>query len=188
MKQKFMCVLLCFSILFMSSLPMGCAGRKANPIPTYIPGDENLSCRALATEMSQIQTDMKRLRPKTNKFGTNVFWGVAGFFLIFPFFFMDFKDAEKIEYDALDRRRDHLMVLATEKNCNLHMINSGTISAQKAAPTEDGLDRKTQRDALEAARRTRYCTNCGKSFTRTDPVRLYKLKRVCPECLKKLKT
>ena len=59
------------------------------------------------------------LRPKTNKFATNAAWATAGWFLIFPFFFMDLKDAEKIEYDAYARRYNRLLILATEKNCDM---------------------------------------------------------------------
>lgn len=48
---------------------------------------------------------------------TNTLWAVAGVFLIVPFFFMDLKDAEKVEYEAMKTRRDRLLVYAAEKNC-----------------------------------------------------------------------
>ena len=97
----------------------GCAGREANPVAMYIPGDENRSCKALVQEMSQIQQEIDVLRPKTNKFATNAVWATAGYFFIFPFFFMDLKEAEKIEYDAYARRYNRLLLYATEKNCDL---------------------------------------------------------------------
>jgi hypothetical protein len=50
------------------------------------------------------------------------------------------------------------------------------------------LNRKIQKEALEAARRTKNCTHCGKLFGKKDSVRLYKLKRVCRDCLNKLKS
>ncbi|MHC4264550.1 MAG: hypothetical protein ACYSUK_01300 [Planctomycetota bacterium] len=173
MKQQIMCLLLCFSLLFMSTIPMGCAGREANPIPAYLPGDENLSCRTLAVEMAQIQTDMDRLRPKTNKAGTNILWGIAGVLLIFPFFFMDFKDAEKIEYDALDRRRDHLMVLATEKNCDLHMINVETISAKTEVLSEVEVTMIN-------------CANCDEPIGKLEIPKMYDGQVVCAKCYAKL--
>ena len=108
------CTLLAVSILLGA-----CAGREANPVAMYIPGDENRSCKGLLQEMSQIQQQMDVLRPKTNKFGTNAAWATAGVFFIFPFFFMDMKDAEKIEYDAFARRYNRLLIYATEKNCDL---------------------------------------------------------------------
>ena len=107
-------IILCFSIFF-----AGCAGRTANPVQIYYPDDENRSCLSLKTEMEQIQKEMYILRPKTNKFTSNALLTAAGIFLIFPFFFMDMKDAEKIEYDAYARRYDRLLILAKEKNCEL---------------------------------------------------------------------
>jgi len=112
MKAKALNLLLCLSILF-----AGCAGREPNPISTYMPGDENLSCNAYFDEMANCEKEMAILKPKTSKAGTNSLWAFAGFFLIFPFFFMDFKDAEKVEYNAYQRRLNRLKVLATERNC-----------------------------------------------------------------------
>jgi len=111
--KKVICVSLMVSMFF-----AGCAGREANPVAMYIPGDENRSCKGLVTEMAQIQQQMDILRPKTNKFGTNAAWATAGVFLIVPFFFIDMKDAEKIEYDAFARRYNRLIVMAIEKNCD----------------------------------------------------------------------
>ena len=111
--KKVICLSLLVSVFF-----TGCAGREANPVAMYIPGDENRSCKGLVTEMSQIQQQMDILRPKTNKFGTNAAWATAGVFFIFPFFFMDMKDAEKIEYDAFARRYNRLLIMAMEKNCD----------------------------------------------------------------------
>ncbi|MBN1807292.1 MAG: hypothetical protein JW837_18750 [Sedimentisphaerales bacterium] len=112
--KKALCVSLIVSLFF-----AGCAGREANPVAMYIPGDENRSCKGLIAEMAQIQQQMDILRPKTNKFGTNAAWATAGVFFIFPFFFMDMKDAEKIEYDAFARRYNRLLILASEKNCDI---------------------------------------------------------------------
>lgn len=114
MKTKILNVLLSVSIFF-----AGCAGREANPVQFYVPGDENRSCTGLITEMAQIQKEMDVLRPKTDKFVSNALWATAGVLLIFPFFFMDMKDAEKIEYDAYARRYNRLLILAAEKNCDL---------------------------------------------------------------------
>ena len=105
--KKVICLSLLVSVLFTA-----CAGREANPVLMYLPGDENRSCKGLVAEMAQIQQQMDILRPKTNKFGTNAAWATAGVFLIFPFFFMDMKDAEKIEYDAFARRYNRLLILA----------------------------------------------------------------------------
>ena len=97
---------------------MGCAGREANPVLAYMPGDENRSCMALQVEVAEIDNQITILKPKTDKFATNTLWATAGVFLIFPFFFMDTKDAEKIEYDAYKVRKNRLMVYAAEKGCD----------------------------------------------------------------------
>ena len=67
--KPYLIVLLCFS-MFLS----GCAGREANPIPVYMPGDENRSCEALKAEIAQLQVDMARVLPKTDilQVGTQV--------------------------------------------------------------------------------------------------------------------
>ncbi len=112
MKKK-MAVLLIMVMFF-----AGCAGRTANPIAVYLPGDENRSCTALQAEVAQLQVDMQRLLPKTDKDLTNALWATAGVFLVIPFFFMDFKDAEKIEFDAMRQRHNRLLIYAAEKGCD----------------------------------------------------------------------
>ena len=120
--KKSLCLLLIVSLFY-----AGCAGREANPIPAYLPGDENRSCPALKAEMAQIQADMQRLLPKTNKFATNTLWAIGGVLVIVPFFFMDLKDAEKIEYDALRTRYNRLLIIATEKNCDFGGVSTQPI-------------------------------------------------------------
>ncbi len=112
--RKLLCLVLAVSVFY-----TGCAGREANPIPAYLPGDENKSCASLNAEMALMQSEMQRLLPKTNKVATNTLWAVAGVFLIVPFFFMDLKEAEKIEYDAFRARYNRLLIIASEKNCDL---------------------------------------------------------------------
>jgi hypothetical protein len=124
--KKSMCVVLIFTVLF-----AGCAGREANPIPAYLPGDENRSCSALKAEMTQIQADMQRLLPHTNKFATNTLWAIGGVLVIVPFFFMDLKDAEKIEYEALRTRYNRLLIIAADKNCDLVGLSTQPIPTIK---------------------------------------------------------
>ncbi len=111
--RKLICVLLCISI-FLS----GCAGRNANPVPAYLPGDENRSCKGLKAEIAQLEADMARILPETNKFGYNTLCFVGGLLVIVPFFLMDLKDAEKVEWEAMRVRRNRLVVYAAEKSCD----------------------------------------------------------------------
>lgn len=99
------------------ALIAGCAGREANPVSEYQYGDEQKSCERLRAEMSDINAEIAALLPETDKTGENVALGVAGAFLLVPWFFMDFSEAEKIEVDALRRRHNNLVRIAAEKEC-----------------------------------------------------------------------
>jgi len=46
--------------------------------------------------------------------------GVAGVFLLVPWFFMDFTKSEQIEAEALRDRYNQLLVLAVDKNCGFN--------------------------------------------------------------------
>ena len=97
----------------------GCGGRAANPIMVHQYGDEAKSCKALKRELEFIESEVNRLVPETKKAGTNTALGVAGVFLIVPWFFMDFSKAEQIELNALRQRYNHLVILSDEKDCEL---------------------------------------------------------------------
>lgn len=110
-----------FGALALSALILlGCAGREAHPVSTYQYGDEKKSCKALEMELTFTEEKIQRLIPETKKTGKNVGLGVAGVFLIVPWFFMDFTESEKIEAEALRDRYNQLLVLAVDKNCGLN--------------------------------------------------------------------
>jgi len=96
----------------------GCAGRMANPVPSYLPGDEQRSCSGLQAETAQLQADMQRIMPHTSKLGYNAVCAAAGVFFLFPFFFMDLKNADKIEWEAMRTRHNRLLIYAAEKGCD----------------------------------------------------------------------
>jgi hypothetical protein len=81
-------------------------------------GDENKSCAALQQEMSFAESEISRLIPKTHKTGKNVALGVAGWFLLVPWFFMDLTQSEQEEINALRQRYNHLAIIATDKGCS----------------------------------------------------------------------
>jgi len=110
-------IICCFVVFFL--VIFGCAGRQPNPVPLYIPGDEDRSCDALKDEIVELQEEMTALLPKTNKFGTNALWAAGGVFFIVPYFFIDLKDAERIEFDAMRLRHNRLIVYAQEKTCEM---------------------------------------------------------------------
>lgn len=96
-----------------------CAGRPANPVMVQQYGDHKKSCSTLEKEMSVIQAEIQRLIPKTEKTGKNAALGITGFFFIVPLFFMDLSESEQIEINAFRQRYNHLMIVASEKKCDV---------------------------------------------------------------------
>ena len=94
-----------------------CGGRTPAPVMVAQYGDQQKSCEALRFEMSNAQAEIQRLLPKRDKTGKNVALGVAGWFLLVPWFFMDFKNAEATEYEAYRQRYNHLASIAISKDC-----------------------------------------------------------------------
>jgi len=80
-------------------------------------GDDRKSCKALEREIGFTEGEIYRLVPQTEKTGKNVALGVAGWFFIVPWFFMDLSKAEQMEVSAYRQRYNHLVILADEKNC-----------------------------------------------------------------------
>ena len=109
-----------FSALSLSLLLLsGCAGRSANPVMVYQPGDEARSCDALERELELIEEDIVALLPDTDKADKNTQLGVAGIFLLVPFFYMDISKSEQIEVNALTKRYNHLLEIAANNDCDL---------------------------------------------------------------------
>jgi len=111
--KRTVCVLLIVSITCMS-----CAGNDPRPVLVYQQGDENKSCSALRAEINNIdkQITLKQSQQKKQE-GENILWFITGWLVIIPFFFMDLKENEKAEIDALELRRDALLVIAADKEC-----------------------------------------------------------------------
>lgn len=96
---------------------VGCAGKTPNPVQTHRAVDYHMSCSSLLIEMDEIEAKIRTLVPDTQKTGKNVGLGVAGCFLLVPWFFMDFSDAERIEIESLRARYNHLTRLYLDKGC-----------------------------------------------------------------------
>lgn len=94
-----------------------CAGRTPNPVPQHQPGDESLTCNALKLELMDNQTNITNLIPQQNKIGKNIALSVAGAFIIVPWLFLDFSDAERIEIQSYQLRNNWLRTLYTNKKC-----------------------------------------------------------------------
>lgn len=79
--------------------------------------DTSLSCEEIKLEMRQIEMEMHRLVPETDKTSKNVGLGVAGLFFIPAWLFMDLSNAEKEEVNAYRQRYNVLEQLAKKKQC-----------------------------------------------------------------------
>ena len=136
-------------LLMLVVLLTGCAGRQPHLVPVYSPGDEKQSCESLIKEMNDLQTKMLALLPKADKTVVNTLWSVGGTVAgytpagtaagLVPYFFIDMKDAERIEYEAFRRRHNRLLLIAQSKSCDLSGIRAEpipSIAERKAAEEE----------------------------------------------------
>lgn len=105
------------AVAIVAVLMTGCAGRAANPVMVQQYGDQSKSCQALEMDMAFVESEVQRLVPKTEKTGSNVALGVAGAFLLVPWFFMDFSQSEQVEVNAYRQRYNHLAMIAMDKGC-----------------------------------------------------------------------
>ena len=98
---------------------VGCMGQTAHPVQSYQYGDEKKSCPFLRAEVADCEADIdKKYQQSKNKTAANVALGATGLILFWPaLFFMDLKGSEKIELEALEKRRKTLIRVAREKEC-----------------------------------------------------------------------
>lgn len=114
MKQQVTALVMIFSLMLAS-----CGGRDANPVQVQQYGDHEKSCGALEKELKFINSKLEELIPDSKKAGKNAALGVAGYFLLVPWFFMDFGDAEDKEIAAFQQRYVNLSTIAEDKNCKI---------------------------------------------------------------------
>jgi len=95
----------------------GCAGRVADPVIVQQQGDNSMTCQALETELMLIQQKIQKSKSETGKTDTNVSVGISGF--IVPLLFIDLNKVDKIEIKAYNKRHNHLMIIANDKQCDI---------------------------------------------------------------------
>lgn len=91
--------------------------------------------------MATVESRVAALIPESNKTGKNVGLGIAGLFLIVPFFFMDSGAAEKAEIEAFRARYGELQKTYSQKGCDqiVEEGDDGTGSAVGAMSTKQSL-------------------------------------------------
>lgn len=102
--RKTLCTTLIAAILL-----AGCAGRRAAPIQIQRLGDERRAVQSIQTEMAQIDQEIKAKKKKQDEtLRWNIAMGIIGFVAVVPLFFMNLKDAEGTEIEALKARKTWL--------------------------------------------------------------------------------
>lgn len=96
----------------------GCAGRTPRPVNAMNVDDKEKSCEVLHNEIVMANNEITRLTPEADKTAYNVGLGIAGWFLLIPWFFMDLKNAEKHELEAYRQRLNNLNLLYMNKKCS----------------------------------------------------------------------
>lgn len=94
-----------------------CAGRNPRPVDAMKVTDKEMTCEQIQNELLLANNEIIRLSVDADKTAKNVALGVAGWFLIIPWFFMDLKNAEKAEMEAYRQRLNNLNLLYMNKRC-----------------------------------------------------------------------
>lgn len=108
----------------------GCANTTANPVQLAQIGDETKSCRAILNEMQEMRNSSLEAEGDRNKqVASNVALGVAGAFLIVPWFFMDTGNAASVEQKAAQARYKRLQAMAEERQCQVTNLPAEGVKA-----------------------------------------------------------
>lgn len=98
-------------------LLMGCAGKTAQPIRVIEVTDSDLACDNILKQIYNLEEMGAILSGKTDKQVKNAALAAAGYITIVPYFFMDLKEGEAVELNAVRARHMHLTKLYQKKNC-----------------------------------------------------------------------
>lgn len=101
-----------------SSLLSACVHTTPMPVQASQPGDANMSCQSIVSEMEEMTNLVKSKDSELNgQIAKNSALGVTGAFLLVPLFFMDTSDAKTVEGQAAKNRFKKLQQLYADKNC-----------------------------------------------------------------------
>ncbi|ENT8828954.1 hypothetical protein ACV8SR_01390 [Citrobacter freundii] len=106
--------LIAASLTFLSA----CVHTTPMPVQASQPGDSNMSCQSIVTEMEEMTNLVKSKDSELNgQIAKNSALGVTGAFLIVPLFFMDTSDAKTVEGQAAKNRFKKLQQMYADKKC-----------------------------------------------------------------------
>lgn len=106
------------AVLICSVFAYGCASTTANPVQLAQLGDDTKTCDAITNEMQQmIQAKAVAEADRNKQIAANVALGVAGAFLLVPWFFMDTSNAATVEERAAQARHQRLYQMQIDRKC-----------------------------------------------------------------------
>ena len=94
--------------------------------------------------MEYLDKDILERFPDASKTGSNAGLGVAGAFLLVPWFFMDFSKADEIEVSALIERDNHLLIIAQDKSCDTKRERLPTLKEMQRQAKEANKEKPAQ--------------------------------------------
>lgn len=103
----------------LSTFLTACMQTKSNPIPLSQNGDDTKSCSAILHEMQEAKKAQESAKnERSSQIGANAALGVAGAFLLVPWFFIDTSNAHSVDMNAAEARFNRLYSIAYEKQCS----------------------------------------------------------------------
>ncbi len=107
-----------FWILVFCQLVSGCGGRLPQPVAIERPEDSSISCVKIEKELYSIKKNISALLSASiSNTERDTFVGFVGAFFPPAHIFRDFRQAEKVEINALRERHNLLVRLAHKKGC-----------------------------------------------------------------------
>ncbi len=126
------------AMLAISVLTAGCANTTANPVLVAQTGDDTKSCEGIVNEMQQmVQAQSVAEADRNKQIASNVALGVAGAFLLVPWFFLDTGNAATVEERAAKARYQRLNQMQIDRKCpasTAPLQSASTGSGQSSAP------------------------------------------------------
>jgi hypothetical protein len=106
------------ALLIVSVFTYGCANTTANPVQVAQLGDDGKSCEGITNEMQEmVQAQAVAEADRNKQIAANVALGVAGAFLLVPWFFMDTGNAATVEERAARARYQRLNQMQIDRKC-----------------------------------------------------------------------
>ena len=124
-------------ICLVTFLVVSCMGTHPRPIESFQYGDNKKSCAELETEIAKMEEDVLSKKAQRNaKIGFNVFNVIFGILVLPVFFFLiDAKSDERVEMEALIKRRKILATISADQECSF--INGNDYSREALIAKHD---------------------------------------------------